>query len=51
MTPMINVLINLFIAIENSYQNTVLRSDSSRVIIPGFSGGGRQWTGPTNPDR
>lgn len=46
MTPVINVLLNLFITIENSYQNIVLRSDSSCVSIPG----GLQWTGlPRDP--
>lgn len=47
MTSVINVLINLVITIENSYQNIVLRSDSSHGSIPVFLGG--QRTGPPKP--
>lgn len=46
MTPVINVLIKLFITIENSYQDIVLRSDSSHVSIAVFFGGrgAKDWT-------
>lgn len=48
MTSVINVLIKLVITIENSYQNIVLRSDSSHGSIPVFWGKGLDHQ---NPDR
>lgn len=50
-TPLINVLVNLFITIENSDQNIVLRNHSSHVSIPVcfFCGGGQRKTGQPQP--
>lgn len=41
-TPLINVLVNLFITTENSDQNIVLRNDLSHVSIPVLRGVGNE---------